>query len=58
MLSNSDPKNVTPHDHFFENLYAPFHIHRVSASRMINSVGHGRGKISELIITNYETGKM
>lgn len=57
MLSNSDPKNVSPHDNFFENAYAPFHIHRVAASRMINSVGHGRGKISELIITNYETGQ-
>ena len=53
MLSNSDPKNTDPDDEFFEQLYAPFHIHRVSANRMINSDASGRGKITELLITNY-----
>ncbi len=53
MLSNSDPKNIDISDNFFEELYAPFHIHRVHASRMINSDANGRGKISEILVTNY-----
>ena len=53
MLSNSDPKNENPEDHFFEDLYQGFHIQRVNASRMINSDKNGRGKIKELIIINY-----
>jgi DNA adenine methylase len=53
MLSNSDPKNNDPDDHFFDDLYAGFNIRRVSASRMINSVGGGRGKITEILVTNY-----
>ncbi len=54
MLSNSDPKNCAPDDHFFERLYQRFHIYRVSAKRMINSNAQKRGEISELVITNYE----
>ena len=53
MLSNSDPKNVNPDDHFFDDLYAGFTIRRVSASRIINSVASGRGKITEILVTNY-----
>ncbi|WP_038030756.1 DNA adenine methylase [Thermonema rossianum] len=53
MLSNSDPKNMDPDDHFFEQLYAGFHLFRVAAGRAINSKGSKRGKISELLITNY-----
>jgi DNA adenine methylase len=53
MLSNSDPKNENPNDHFFETLYDGFNISRANASRAINSKGHKRGQISELIITNY-----
>lgn len=53
MLSNSDPKNVDPNDEFFDDLYAGFTIRRVSASRMINSVAAGRGKITEILVTNY-----
>lgn len=53
MLSNSDPLPITPHDDFFDKLYAGFQIHRVYASRMINSQADKRGKISELLITNY-----
>jgi len=53
MLSNSDPGSVSPGDTFLERAYAAFCIHRVEATRMINSVGHARGKVSELIITNY-----
>ena len=53
MLSNSDPHNENPHDSFFEDLYAGFSIHKVSASRRINSNGAKRGPITELLIANY-----
>lgn len=53
MLSNSDPKNTNPQDDFFEDLYQGFNIYRVSANRIINSKAEKRGKIDELIITNY-----
>jgi len=53
MLSNSDPHNENPGDSFFEDLYAGFSIHKVSASRKINSNGAKRGPITELLIANY-----
>ena len=53
MLSNSDPKNEDPTDHFFETLYQGFKIERVPANRFINSDAHKRGAINELIIRNY-----
>jgi DNA adenine methylase len=52
ILSNSDPKNGKKNDNFFDDLYAEFSIHRIQASRMINSNSKGRGQISELLITN------
>lgn len=48
MLSNSSTNDI-----FFEKLYADFNIDSVLANRMINCNGNGRGKIKELIITNY-----
>lgn len=56
MLSNSDPQNEDPNDTFFLDLYSKFHIHKVSASRRINSNGAKRGEVTELLITNYEVG--
>ncbi|MDJ0533483.1 MAG: DNA adenine methylase [Xenococcaceae cyanobacterium MO_207.B15] len=53
MLSNSDPQNVDVQDVFFENLYSQYNIHRVSANRLVNSKAANRGKITELLITNY-----
>jgi len=53
MLSNSDPKNTDDTDYFFDDLYSQYQIHRVSAIRSINSDGKGRGRITELLITNY-----
>lgn len=53
ILSNSDPKHANPDDTFFDDLYAGFTITRVQASRMINSNGEGRGKITEIVVTNY-----
>lgn len=46
MLSNSAAPEIL-------ELYANFHIHRVRALRAINSIGAGRGKIDEIIVTNY-----
>ncbi|MHC4573970.1 MAG: DNA adenine methylase [Planctomycetota bacterium] len=53
LLSNSDPKNEDPRDHFFEDNYRDFHLQRVKAIRAINCKGAGRGQINELLITNY-----
>lgn len=54
MLSNSDPKNENPDDNFFENIYAKYNIHRVSATRAINCNGDKRGSIREIVVTNYK----
>lgn len=54
MLSNSDPTYTNPQDMFFETLYSDFHRHRVMAKRAINCKGNKRGKIPELLITNYK----
>lgn len=53
VVSNSDPKNINEKDHFFENIYSPYNINRVYATRMINSKGTNRGKIKELLISNF-----
>lgn len=53
MLSNSDPKNHDPNDDFFDRLYAGFHLRRLPAKRMINSVAEKRGAVSEIVVTNY-----
>lgn len=56
MLSNSDPRNTDPGDDYFDRLYGDFHITRVPARRAINSDGAGRGRISEVVVTNYPAG--
>jgi DNA adenine methylase len=53
MLSNSDPKNHNPEDHFFDDLYNGFHVFRVPARRAINSAGNKRHAINEIVVTNY-----
>jgi DNA adenine methylase len=53
MLSNSDPKNNNPNDHFFDEMYSEFNISRVPARRMINSNPAKRDAINEIIVTNY-----
>ena len=53
LLSNSDPRNASPNDDFFDVVYSGFDINRVRASRAINSKADGRGKITELAIRNY-----
>lgn len=53
VVSNSDPKNTDAEDDFFDSIYAAYKIKRVEATRMINSNSKARGKIKELLISNY-----
>ena len=53
LISNSEPKNFNIKDDFFDNLYEKYKIKRVEASRMINCNAKGRGKIKELLISNF-----
>ena len=53
ILSNSDPKGIDETNSFFDELYYQYNIKRVEAKRNINSKGDKRGKITELLITNY-----
>lgn len=53
VISNSDPKNSNTEDNFFDNIYSAHKIKRVEATRMINSKSEARGKIKELLISNF-----
>jgi len=53
VISNSDPKNTDENDNFFDDAYSKQNIRRVSANRMINRNSDARGKINELLITNF-----
>ena len=48
LLSNSSPEGD-----FFNDLYQGFYINKIKAPRNINSVGTKRGKVEELLISNY-----
>lgn len=51
MLSNHNTKLIN-------ELYSGFNIHIIEAKRNINSNGNKRGKVEEVIITNYENKKV
>lgn len=53
VVSNSDPKNSNTEDDFFDNIYSSHKIKRVEATRMINCNSEARGKIKELLISNF-----
>ena len=53
VASNSDPKNTNKDDNFFDDAYAKQNIKRISATRMINRNSDKRGKINELLISNF-----
>lgn len=53
VISNSDPKNSNTEDDFFDNIYSAYKIKRVEATRMINCNSEARGKIKELLISNF-----
>lgn len=50
MESNSDTD-------YINKLYEEYQIHIVKARRLINRDSSGRGKINEVVITNYKNGK-
>ena len=54
MESNADCSAKNPEDTFFEQLYRDYRIERVYASRYINANPNKRGKLTELLIKNYE----
>jgi len=54
MLSNSDCKSKNESDNFFDALYQAYHIERVWASRSINSNPNKRGKLTEILVHNYQ----
>ena len=53
VVSNSDPKNSDPTDEFFDMLYSDYNIKRIEATRMISCNKESRGKINEILISNY-----
>ena len=57
MLSNSDCKGKNEEDNFFDVLYRAYVIRRVWASRSINSNPKKRGKLTEILVRNYEETK-
>ena len=53
VISNSDPKNTNAEDDFFDTIYSAHNIKRVEAARTINCNSEARGKIKELLISNF-----
>ena len=53
LVSNSDPNNSNPNDNFFESIYDGYRINRVDATRVISCNSESRGKIKELLISNF-----
>jgi DNA adenine methylase len=58
LLSNSDCRSANPLNDFFDNLYNNYKIERVWASRSINSNSEKRGKLTELLISNFKNDKL
>ena len=54
MLSNSDGRGRNPDDTFFYDLYDKYDIQRVYTSRSVSANPCKRGKLSELLIRNYD----
>lgn len=57
MLSNSDCKGKNKEDNFFDLLYGDYEIERVLASRNVNSNPSKRGKLTEILVHNYQETK-
>lgn len=54
VVSNSDPKNINSEDNFFDYIYSSYKIKRIDATRTINCKSEARGKIKELLISNFD----
>lgn len=57
MLSNSDSLGNNGKDSFFDDLYHEYFIERVWASRSVNANPAKRGKLTEILVRNYEAIK-
>ena len=53
MLSNSDCLGKDGIDRFFDDLFIDYRIERVWASRNVNAIASKRGKLTELLVRNY-----
>ena len=53
IISNSDPKNSDTNDNFFDELYRPYNIMRISANRKLNPNSKQRTNVSELLVSNF-----
>ena len=58
MLSNSDSLNNDAQDRFFDDLYRGYRIDRVWASRNINANPKRRGKLTEILVSNYHSSNI
>ena len=58
MLSNSDGKGKDASDDFFDRLYVDYPIERVWAARSVNSNPQKRGKLTEILVHNYQNTKV
>ncbi len=57
MLSNSDCKGENDEDGFFDVIYCAYKIERVWASRSVNANPSKRGKLTEILVRNYQRTK-
>lgn len=55
MLSNSDCLSKDGKDRFFDDLFEDYDINRVWATRNVNAHASKRGKLTEILVRNYET---
>ena len=53
MLSNSDCLGKNGTDRFFDDLFIDYSIERVWASRNVNAIASKRGKLTEILVRNY-----
>ena len=53
MLSNSDCLGKDGIDRFFDDLFIDYRIERVWASRNVNAIASKRGKLTEIVVRNY-----
>lgn len=54
MLSNSDCLSKDGTDRFFDDLFIDYNIERVWASRNVNAIASKRGKLTEIVVNNYQ----
>lgn len=54
MLSNSDCLGKDGIDSFFDDLFIDYRIERVWASRNVNAIASKRGKLTEIVVNNYQ----